>query len=51
MPYRVVVVGAGFGGIGMAIALKQAGIAEIFLPGTSTQEIVEFIHKRVAARG
>ena len=26
MPYRVVVVGAGFGGIGMAIALKQAGI-------------------------
>ncbi len=32
-------------------ALKQAGIAEIFLPGTSTQEIVEFIHKRVAARG
>ena len=26
MPYRVVVVGAGFGGIGMAIALKRAGI-------------------------
>ena len=26
MPYRVVVIGAGFGGIGMAIALKQAGI-------------------------
>jgi cation diffusion facilitator CzcD-associated flavoprotein CzcO len=25
-PYRVVVVGAGFGGIGMAAALKQAGI-------------------------
>ena len=25
--------------------LKQAGIAEIFLPGTSTQEIVVFIHK------
>jgi len=28
--------------------LKQAGIAEIFLPGTSTQDIVDFIHKRVA---
>ncbi len=26
MPYRVVVIGAGFGGIGMAIALKRAGI-------------------------
>ena len=29
-------------------ALKTAGIAEIFLPGTSTQDIVDFIHKRVA---
>jgi methylmalonyl-CoA mutase, C-terminal domain len=28
--------------------LKKAGIAEIFLPGTSTQDIVDFIHKRVA---
>src|SRR3974390_3285796 len=28
--------------------LKQAGIAEIFLPGTSTQDIIDFIHKRVA---
>src|SRR5271155_5202303 len=26
--------------------LKQAGIAGIFLPGTSTQEIVEFIQNR-----
>ena len=26
MPYRVVIIGAGFGGIGMAITLKQAGI-------------------------
>ena len=26
--------------------LKKAGIAEVFLPGTSTQDIVEFIHKR-----
>jgi methylmalonyl-CoA mutase, C-terminal domain len=29
-------------------ALKKAGIAEIFLPGTSTQDIVDFIHKRLA---
>jgi len=27
--------------------LKQAGIAAIFLPGTPTQEIVDFIHKRL----
>jgi methylmalonyl-CoA mutase C-terminal domain/subunit len=27
--------------------LKKAGIAEIFLPGTSTQDIVDFIRKRV----
>jgi methylmalonyl-CoA mutase, C-terminal domain len=26
--------------------LKKIGIAEIFLPGTSTQDIVEFIRKR-----
>lgn len=26
--------------------LKKAGIAEIFLPGTSTMDIVEFIRKR-----
>jgi len=29
-------------------ALKQAGIAEVFLPGTSTQAIVDFIRRRVA---
>ena len=29
-------------------ALKKSGVAEIFLPGTSTQDIVDFIHKRVA---
>src|SRR5215831_4085761 len=28
--------------------LKKSGIAEIFLPGTSTQDIVDFIHERVA---
>jgi len=26
--------------------LKKSGIAEIFLPGTSTQDIIHFIHKR-----
>ena len=30
-------------------ALKSAGIAEIFLPGTSTQDIVAFIRKRITA--
>ena len=29
--------------------LKQAGIAAVFLPGTSTQDIVDFIRARVAA--
>jgi methylmalonyl-CoA mutase, C-terminal domain len=29
-------------------SLKVAGIAEVFLPGTSTQDIVDFIHKRLA---
>ena len=29
--------------------LKKAGIAEIFLPGTSTQAIVDFIQKKHAA--
>ena len=28
-------------------AMKQSGIAEIFLPGTSTQDIIDFINKRV----
>lgn len=31
-------------------ALKQAGIAEVFLPGTTTQAIIDFIRDRVAAR-
>ena len=30
-PYRVVVVGAGFGGIGMAIALRRAGIQDFLV--------------------
>jgi methylmalonyl-CoA mutase C-terminal domain/subunit len=30
--------------------LKKAGIAEIFLPGTSTQDIVNFVRKRTAAK-
>ena len=29
--------------------LKQVGIAEIFLPGTSTQDIVKFIQSRIAS--
>ena len=28
MPYRVVIIGAGFGGIGMAIALRRAGVED-----------------------
>lgn len=28
-------------------ALKEAGIAEIFTPGTSTQEIIDYIQKNV----
>src|SRR5271163_3539908 len=31
-------------------ALKQAGIAEIFLPGTSTHDIISFINERHAAK-
>jgi methylmalonyl-CoA mutase C-terminal domain/subunit len=31
------------------VDLKKAGIAEIFLPGTTTQAIVDFIRQRVAA--
>ncbi len=30
--------------------LKKAGIAEVFLPGTSTQDIVNFVRKRTAAK-
>lgn len=29
--YRVVVIGAGFGGIGMGVALKQAGIDDFLI--------------------
>ena len=31
-------------------ALKAAGIAEIFLPGTATHEIVDFIRKRLSQK-
>jgi cation diffusion facilitator CzcD-associated flavoprotein CzcO len=31
MPYRVVIIGAGFGGIGMGIKLKQAGIDDFVI--------------------
>ncbi len=30
--------------------LKKAGIAEVFLPGTSTQDIVTFVRKRTASK-
>ncbi len=30
--------------------LQQAGIAAVFLPGTSTQEIVEFVRQRASAK-
>ena len=30
--------------------LKQAGVGEVFQPGTSTQEIVEFIRSHVKQR-
>ncbi|MHB8762774.1 MAG: cobalamin B12-binding domain-containing protein [Deferrisomatales bacterium] len=29
--------------------LKQAGFAEIFLPGTNTNDVVAFIHERLAS--
>ena len=29
-------------------ALKKGGIAEVFLPGTPTQAIVEFIRQRIS---
>lgn len=31
--------------------LKQEGVSEIFLPGTSTQDIITFIQKNVKDRG
>ena len=31
--------------------LKKAGIAEVFLPGTSTQDIVNFVPQRTAPKG
>src|ERR1035441_10087564 len=31
-------------------SLKQAGIAEIFLPGTSTQDIINFVRARTAEK-
>jgi methylmalonyl-CoA mutase C-terminal domain/subunit len=30
--------------------LKQQGVAEIFLPGTSTEDIVKFLHDNVKPR-
>ena len=36
MPYRVVIIGAGFGGIGMAIRLKDAGIEDFVVLDRAT---------------
>jgi methylmalonyl-CoA mutase C-terminal domain/subunit len=30
--------------------LKQAGVAEVFLPGTSTEDIVQFLRANVKPR-
>jgi methylmalonyl-CoA mutase C-terminal domain/subunit len=30
--------------------LKERGVAEVFLPGTSTEDIIKFIHERVIRR-
>ena len=30
--------------------LKEKGVAEVFLPGTSTEDIIKFIHQRVIRR-
>ena len=30
--------------------LKEQGVAEIFLPGTSTEDIVKFLHENVKPR-
>lgn len=32
------------------VRLKEQGVAEIFLPGTSTEEIVKFLHENVRPR-
>jgi methylmalonyl-CoA mutase, C-terminal domain len=31
------------------VVLKQSGIAEVFLPGSSTQDVVDFIQKRLVS--
>jgi len=33
------------------VTLKEKGVSEVFLPGTSTEDIVEFINKNVRAEG
>src|ERR1700749_2026675 len=33
------------------VTLKQQGVAEVFLPGTSTEDIVTFLREKVPARG
>lgn len=33
------------------VTLKQQGVAEVFLPGTSTEDIVTFLREKVPTRG
>jgi methylmalonyl-CoA mutase C-terminal domain/subunit len=33
------------------VTLKELGVAEVFLPGTSTEDIVTFLREKVPARG
>src|SRR4030042_2009258 len=47
----VLVVGGGIIPDEDAVELKKSGIAEIFGPGTSTKEIVEFIQANARRRG
>ena len=32
------------------VALKEIGVSEIFLPGTSTEDIVDFIRENVRSQ-
>ena len=47
----VVVFGGGIIPPEDAKALKKMGVSEIFMPGTSTEEIVQFVQKHVVPRG
>ncbi len=46
----IIVIGGGIIPYDDIPVLKKAGVAEVFQPGTSTQEIIRFIKERVAKR-